>query len=111
MAATLTGTALSPTAISSDDSHTSVPNELADTFVVSLTLYTLLSSIFGVSHICHEDELLRDQQRVRWWYYVGLFMLGWAWPVFCCFLIRDLVVDWSLGRQRRRSDGETALGR
>jgi hypothetical protein len=85
-----------------DNSHTGISNEAADIFVVALVFYTLISAIFGASNLNHRGELLRDPQNVRWWQYVGLFMLGWAWPVFCCFICRDNFVARCSGRARRR---------
>jgi hypothetical protein len=93
-----------PTTRQDDNSRTGISNEAADIFVVALVFYTLISAIFGASNLNHRGELLRDPQNVRWWHYVGLFMLGWAWPVFCCFICRDNFVDRCSGRARRRRE-------
>jgi hypothetical protein len=95
-----------PTPRQDDNSHTGISNEAADIFVVALVFYTLISAIFGASNLNHRGELLRDPQNVRWWHYVGLFMLGWAWPVFCCYICRDILVERCSRRERRRRRDE-----
>lgn len=91
-----------PTPRQDDNSHTGIANEAADIFVVALVFYTLISAIFGASNLNNRGALLRDPQNVRWWHYVGLFMLGWAWPLFCCFICRDICVERCSRRERRR---------
>lgn len=84
-----------------DGSHTGIPNEVADIFVVALTFYALVAAIFGASNLHHRHAILHDTPRIRWYHVLVLFCLGWAWPVFCCWLCRGL-----FGEQGRRRVGE-----
>jgi hypothetical protein len=55
----------------------------------------------------HDEQTRPKESRLRrLCHYVGLFLLGWAWPVFCCFACWDCVragaTEGRRGRRRKR---------
>jgi hypothetical protein len=79
-----------------------VANAVADIFLVALVFYTLIAIVFGLGNLHNRRDLLRRYENPRRWHVLMLFVIGWAWLVHCCYVVRDYVRECRWERRWRR---------
>ncbi|KAK4120633.1 hypothetical protein N657DRAFT_692850 [Parathielavia appendiculata] len=66
----------------------------------------------SASTTCNRRDLARGMINVhpRWRHPAILFMLGWVWPLHCCYIVRDVVREWVCTERRRMAGRDRRLG-